>query len=248
MNAKIHQWPLRIIYSRLLDIVGRVGVFPVVLSCYLTTIQNSFPPPIIMMLQGVCYTVAALILTRELFGMRKSVTAALGLLMMKINDPNVKIDRLSPIEITVFNLWMFRVFSRSPLLLTSWLHAKGDFVQPESAAPSLRTWYVDNINRKLGVETIAMESGQGDTVLDAETRRSLAYAINPINKDIGIHSTVAGYTRNKKHKLKNQNRGSAMDTEMRPTTTSTTTTTTSDRNRNEGESETGEHFDSDDDE
>lgn len=84
-RTKLDRWPLRIIYVRLIELVGRVGVFPAVVFYYLSAMPeqgygHSQRDAAIVTVSVVSFT----ILCREIFGLRYSWNQAMKLLSEKI--------------------------------------------------------------------------------------------------------------------------------------------------------------------
>lgn len=102
INSKIEQWPLRILYMRLLETFGRVGVFPIAIICFLVGIDGIDKKTVLTMLVMII-TCTSIIFTRELFGISKAWRLAWAGLLEKVNNPELRVQELSKAEVLVLN-------------------------------------------------------------------------------------------------------------------------------------------------
>jgi hypothetical protein len=147
LQSKLKQWPLRLIYVRLFDMMGRVALFPVVMSIYVSNIKQAFSPSAKQIVLALSFTAAGIIFIREINGVKKVYREALVNLVAKVNHPETKVNELSTIEVMVFNLWMFNSFSSSVIHISSYLHSRGDFARPDSGRIEVRELYPQHLEK-----------------------------------------------------------------------------------------------------
>lgn len=137
LSEKIERYPLRPILLRMIETIGRLGIFPTVVGFYVTTVAEISPGFNVTMITIV--TVAcAYIAAREVGGMRSTTKKCLYVLLDKINAPDLKINDLSTAEVLAFNFWKFRIFSTSPMHIARMLSEHGQIAPPGSDAVKLR--------------------------------------------------------------------------------------------------------------
>lgn len=112
LYAKLDIWPLRAVYLRLVELIGRACLLPVIFSYFLTTMDFGDKA----LRNGIYVLIALLtaaIFVRECFGVRSAYFHALSRLVDKINDPEVTLQQVSVVEVVVLNAYFFRVLSMS---------------------------------------------------------------------------------------------------------------------------------------
>jgi hypothetical protein len=141
LERKMDQWPLRVVYIRMLDLFGRVALFPIVIGLYTSQIRDSVSETAKPLLLSVACSVSAVIFVREMFGVRKAFNLGLDELVKKVNNPETKLTQLSKFEVFVFNVWMLKTISWSPLHISSHLNHRGDFQKPDRQELGVRKLY-----------------------------------------------------------------------------------------------------------
>jgi len=137
LSEKIDVYPLRPIILRLLETVGRLGIFPTVTGFYITTVQEIAPGFDVTMITIV--TVACVyIASKEIVGLRSTTRKSLHALLDKINSPESKLDNITTGETIVFNWWKFRKLSNSPMHIARLLSEQGEIAPPGSDTVKLR--------------------------------------------------------------------------------------------------------------
>jgi hypothetical protein len=147
LQSKIKQWPLRLIYVRLFDMMGRVALFPAVILIYVSNIKQAFSPSAKQVVLALSFTAAAVIFVREVNGVKKVGREALIKLVTKVNLPETKVSELSTVEVMVLNWWMFQTLSWSLIHISSYLHNRGDFARPEDETIEVRELYPQHLEK-----------------------------------------------------------------------------------------------------
>ena len=118
---KSQNQPLRLFYSRVIEMTGRVTVFPVIVIMYLVTFfdandgLNQWSYIILIFLIATALA-SLLLLFREIGGTRKSLRVALDQIEIKLDDDIPTTNQ----EIICLNFFRFKVFSKSPEVYFSW--------------------------------------------------------------------------------------------------------------------------------
>lgn len=132
---KQEKWPLRSIVMRLIEYIGRVFLFPIIIMYYVLRI-TSFPITfIIPMTLGVAF-----IWYRESFGLVKISQLAIKDLIAKANNPESKLIDFSKGEIFLLNYIMFKKISFQFQEISNHLSAQGslDVKMSRDLSPALR--------------------------------------------------------------------------------------------------------------
>lgn len=111
LQEKVDRWPLRLIYMRTIEVIGRVFV-PVIILLYFEFTINYFQDSRGMAI-GLLFSVATILLGREIHGLRSSWYHALRQLFQKINHPDCKANEISNIECIVLNKVLYQKWSQS---------------------------------------------------------------------------------------------------------------------------------------
>ena len=114
MNATLYEkmdiFPLRAIGIRVAESIGRVCVFPLVI-CYFLYEITSTPGYIKKIMIALVVVVDSVVFYREVFATKRVIKAALILLDLKITSPTLKWNKLTHIEIAVYNRYKWHVYS-----------------------------------------------------------------------------------------------------------------------------------------
>ncbi len=127
LNEKLDRWPLRLIYLRLIEICGRVFVLPAVIIYFVEYIPVSNDPIYDTLLMAVSLFIAGCIFIREMFGLRSNVYDAMRNLTEKCNAADLRVSDLSWVEALAMNLFHFKTFSFTKLLISDYLQRNGAF-------------------------------------------------------------------------------------------------------------------------
>lgn len=118
VEEKKDNFPLRILYMRLIEAIGRIFLMP----CIVIYFSNSIP-----MADGaktstaIVYTAIALAIVvggREMIGIRDKYLKSLSALINKVNHEETTLKDITPIELLVINYWKFNKMSTSPEYLS----------------------------------------------------------------------------------------------------------------------------------
>jgi hypothetical protein len=107
-EMKASVWPLRKVYIRVLEFLGRVFVIPFALSLYLGCFSRAYSR-LMIVTSGVFIAIFIVAVSaRDIPGIRKSIHIAFHEVGEKANA-----DKISTIEVLLFNLYQHRVWSTS---------------------------------------------------------------------------------------------------------------------------------------
>lgn len=143
---KNENWPLRGVFLRLIECVGRVLLFPLILLYYMLQINTFSYSILFTMVIGV--TAIGL---REAFGLSKAIRVSTKKLVEKANNTELKIVDFSKLEIVILNLLLFGKFSFSFRLIANNLLKQGELVlktKRDSAPTFLDAEDISNLERK----------------------------------------------------------------------------------------------------
>lgn len=151
LTFKHEEWPLRLVFLRLIESTGRVLLFPLIIIYYMIQI-NSFSYPLFFSMTVGVLTIAI----RELFGLSKVITVSSKKLLEKANNKNLKIIDFSKLEIFILNLMLFEKVSFSFRFIANNLLEQGELTlqTKRDLAPSLRDAEdISNLERKSSLYT-----------------------------------------------------------------------------------------------
>lgn len=174
--VKCAQWPLRLIAVRLIEVVGRSIVLPLVIFTFAATVGFNKTTINEVGIEVGVLLVSITIFCKELQGLHVTVHSALKGLLDKVNKDDVLVGELSWLELVVVNLWIFRSASLSSSRLAEHLAKYGSI--GKDVTPSLSLKNAFSLNAMLrGGETMP---AKGATVeLSSFQRNSLAFTANP---------------------------------------------------------------------
>ena len=109
LKEKVDQWPLRILYLRLIETIGRVVVFLIVVVYFIKMISPNESTKVIM--YSISFIICISTACRELFGLRSATFLSLHNLLEKVKNPSTTVADISSIETLVFNIWKFKTLS-----------------------------------------------------------------------------------------------------------------------------------------
>lgn len=124
LREKTDRWPLRILYLRILEVVGRISVPLTIILYFQSTIKYITDPTSEVFLFIVLIISAVLLGIRESFGIKASFRMSVIKLLDKINNHHCKLNDLSNIEILFLNFLLFHKYSFSPIELSKLLFIK----------------------------------------------------------------------------------------------------------------------------
>lgn len=143
---KHEEWPLRLIFLRLIECTGRVLLFPLIILYYMLQINTFNSSLLLTMFIGV-----STIGLREFFGLLKVTRVSIKKLLEKANNKDLKILDFSKLEIFILNLLLFQKFSVSFRFIANNLSEQGELTikTKRDLAPTLRDVEdISNLERK----------------------------------------------------------------------------------------------------
>lgn len=129
--AKVDHFPLRRIYLRCVEFIGRTTSFPTVTFLYVISMQEITPHSHAIMIFLTAIVVTA-ILIREWSAFKQEIRRGLDEFIIKLNDPYTKFADLTFNEIVFFNAWRLHIISFSTVYMEEMLIEDGCIVGPPS--------------------------------------------------------------------------------------------------------------------
>lgn len=126
LHQKREHWPLRPVFMRGLEMVGRVVLVPCIVVYFVTHVYSANSASgtsitiIVAVMIGSCT-----VMYREAFGFKKVLYIALEELIVKMNDPSTTVKDTSLVEVAVINYLAFGKISMSRELLSRLLKERG---------------------------------------------------------------------------------------------------------------------------
>lgn len=142
MCDKIDRLPLRYIYTRMIEFMGRVFMYPICTTFYVLFIEELYAGfnTHLLIVNGIFFFY---IILGEVIGVSISVHHALHGLLDKFNDFDLPLEDVTLIEIFVFNCWRFRKLSVSTKYIAELMMKDGFVSAPEGYADSEEEEEVD---------------------------------------------------------------------------------------------------------
>lgn len=126
MRNKVERWPLRPVYLRCIELLGRCCVPPVVLYYFSTTVQFATAEHGTGVILAAT-AVSLAIFSREIFGVRAIFLDCMLMLVDKVNQPDIIAKDISAPEAFALNMWMFNDMTFSKLRISRHLQQFGKF-------------------------------------------------------------------------------------------------------------------------
>lgn len=105
-TRKVEKWPFRAVIIRLIELTGRIVVIPLSVSFFTQTFNDDDLHDEFEIMLYIFLVVFSLVLIRELFGVRKSISLAMICITNKIDLGELP---CSWVELWAINLYYFRV-------------------------------------------------------------------------------------------------------------------------------------------
>lgn len=118
IHNKLDRWPLRTVYLRIVECIGRTVIMPAIVLYYLSQIPHDESSTGTQGIIAVVLLASGFILCREVFGIHATWKMALRALTEKVNHEDTVLKDMSWVELLVLNTWRFGVFSTSPIYLS----------------------------------------------------------------------------------------------------------------------------------
>ena len=191
MQEKIDRWPLRLIYLRLLEMMGRICV-PITIIFYFQATINYFVPASNVIVTVVVVTLTGLLTFRETFGLRASFEHALDKLFDKINAEECMVSDLSMPELYLLNFLLFKKFSKEPELLSKLLASKEKVEYLTEKKAQIRLKHVHQMNLFFARPSTSTGITKNKKELLAKEERVFSNAQNILNKQLAGQEQEGG--------------------------------------------------------
>jgi preprotein translocase subunit SecG len=112
LSEKVIELPLQLLMIRLVESFGRITIFPLA-SALFTAGFGGNDPYYYAFLYALVIPITILISVAQLTGLRQSYRASLTGLVYKVNSTETNLDKLTWLEILVFNLFVLKKVSLS---------------------------------------------------------------------------------------------------------------------------------------
>lgn len=147
VRNKVDRWPLRPVYLRCIEMVGRCCVPPIVLYYFALTVQfDSSDHGAAVILAAIAVSLA--IFSREIFGVRATYIQCMLALVDKVNQPETTAKDLSSPETLALNIWVFKDMSFSKIWISRHLAEHGRI--SIEVSPDLALRNIFSLNSLLG--------------------------------------------------------------------------------------------------
>lgn len=113
LHGKQELWPLRPIYMRLIESVGRVVLIPFVLIYFVTEIEDSKTSTMNVLLMTAAVGFLLSIVVRECVGLRSVYYQSMKCLVEKFNQQDTSLSKISWLEVLMVNIRIFGYYSLS---------------------------------------------------------------------------------------------------------------------------------------
>lgn len=134
LQLKMDRWPLRKIYMRLIEMTGRVALFPIIIGYFLYNVSlQSYGTELFLVIAmgwGSCY-----FFITECRSIGFEWKRVLQQLLEKVNRPDITLREVSWVEKLALNYIVFKTISVDSLDLSKMLHEKGEIKIPEEETP-----------------------------------------------------------------------------------------------------------------
>lgn len=141
MFEKLDIWPLRAVYLRLVELVGRTFLLPTILSYFIQTMDLA-DKSLAIFLFVVVSLLAVAIFVRECYGVKATYYAAIERLVEKVRRPGVRLQEISQVEALVLNRHLFGVWSRCLLRLSEAVATNQELQHEPQTSVELRHHYL----------------------------------------------------------------------------------------------------------
>lgn len=184
LSAKVKQYPLRQLLLRILEISGKTLLIPGFIIAFIMVFPQIGSEGKRGLVIGIACLVSLYILLREASGFRNDVVNALACLRVKIDNPAG--NRITSIEILVFNFLMFSKISRSMGHYHQWKrniekeYKKQNGVEDRKGRERTLSERVNKLLHGEGSEYDGRMSSMGDfqmKVLGRETMANMGHAV-----------------------------------------------------------------------
>lgn len=136
LSDEVIDFPLRLLMIRLIESFGRVSIFPLASALFAVDFGAS-DKYYLTFLYALVIPVTILIFLMQLTGLRQSYRGSLTGLVYKVNSSETNLDKLTYLEVFVFNLFVFKKLSLSNVEIKTKRQELGAFANPLSGAEKI---------------------------------------------------------------------------------------------------------------
>lgn len=156
---KVETWPLRQIYLRIIEMIGRCFVPLAIVVYFFETVafgSKAFQEFLIIVLALSIF----ILFVRECIGVRSAFYNSMGKLVNKANQPMITAKELSWIEVVALNRYYFNTWSLSLELIGMELHQKGELHFEKPTSVTLRN--MTSMSNIMGNKSSNKNMGKGN--------------------------------------------------------------------------------------
>ena len=129
LDDKVLEFPLRLLMIRSIESIGRIAIFPLAAGLFAGDF-GKIDPYYMSFMYGLVIPVAIIIFLSQLDGLYRSFRASITGLVYKVNNSETDLDKLTILEVFVFNLLIIKKLSFSNAEIKSKRDKDGSFVNP----------------------------------------------------------------------------------------------------------------------
>lgn len=121
VNTKVEMFPAKMIFLRVIEMLGRISIIPIVLFYYLHQMkQQPDATTTTFTIIGIAFPI--IVFCREITGIYSTFRHSLRKIILKASDPNTTIEKMSYIELFLINWNVFHVISFDVIRISQRLH------------------------------------------------------------------------------------------------------------------------------
>lgn len=129
LSEKVMEFPLRLLMIRLVEGLGRVAIFPLA-SCLFATDFGVSDAYFYTFLYALVIPLTIIIFLSQMAGLRQSYRGSLTGLVYKVNSSETNLDKLTELEVFIFNLFVLKKISLSIEEIKDKRANNGAFINP----------------------------------------------------------------------------------------------------------------------
>lgn len=125
LQEKIEKWPLKKVYMRIIEMMGRVILIPIILGYFFYNVTLSNPAIETSLLTIACVSSVAFFY-QECLRIKREWKRSIRDLIDKVNQPTLTLRDISWFERLILNYLIFNMISMDSIYLSKLLHEKGE--------------------------------------------------------------------------------------------------------------------------
>lgn len=125
MKDKVEKWPLRKLYMRFIEMIGRVALPPIIIGYFFYNISFANESNQILMLTFIC-CLSGIHFYQESGKAWRVWRYSLQEIINKVNQPNITIKDISWLERLILNYLLFNMISIDSIYLSKLINEKGE--------------------------------------------------------------------------------------------------------------------------